>query len=385
MKTLLIATTLTVLFNLFSPSVKEQNLNISGTFLGQPVQTTVDADVAKYYFELSMDSAIRNEYYDDLISNTLAQLGNERINNKSLALVANQLSTDIATLYFAKEVYEKPKNKRAHHVYHKFLDQLSHYDAGTALHENSRLNNYLYVFIPGLFYKRHPEHGGDFARQRTMLRDLGLPTYLIETDEIGLIEDNARFIADELIELGKSHDRIILVSASKGGPDLAYAIGKIMEKDQLLPLKAWISIGGVLRGSPVADDYLTGLKRWFAQTALFFIGGSIEMVEDLSYPVGQVRYAELSFPEDLLIIHFVGAPLSGQVSSEVKDSYKKLSKYGPNDGLTILVDELTPQGVVITELGLDHYYRDPNIGRKSFALMYTAIQLIEKKAVTSSE
>ena len=47
--------------------------------------------------------------------------------------------------------------------------------------------------------------------------------------------------------------------------------------------------------------------------------------------------------------------------------------------LTTLTDELTPQGVVITELGLDHYYKHPNIDKKAIALMYTALQIIDKR------
>ena len=52
---------------------------------------------------------------------------------------------------------------------------------------------------------------------------------------------------------------------------------------------------------------------------------------------------------------------------------------GPNDGLTTLTDELTSQGIVITELGLDHYYSDPRIDQKAIALLHTALQIIHKK------
>jgi len=92
-------------------------------------------------------------------------------------------------------------------------------------------------------------------------------------------------------------------------------------------------------------------------------------VEDLGYKKGNEHYASLKFPEDLLVIHFIGAPLSGQVSKEVKGQYGNLSKMGPNDGLTTLVDEIISQGMVITEGGLDHYYRDPEIDKKAIALL----------------
>lgn len=117
----------------------------------------------------------------------------------------------------------------------------------------------------------------------------------------------------------------------------------------------------------------------YAKTILFFAGGNIDFVEDLSIEKSIDRFNSLCFPEDLLIIHYVGAPLSSQVSKKVKKNFNILSKMGPNDGLTTLIDELTPQGIVITELGLDHFYKDENIDKKTIALMYTALDILKQK------
>ena len=85
----------------------------------------------------------------------------------------------------------------------------------------------------------------------------------------------------------------------------------------------------------------------------------------------------ITLPPHILTIHFVGAPLSGHVTRKIEKNYFSLSEsVGPNDGLTSLYDELIPGGIVITEPGLDHYYRDENIDIKAIALVYTAIELI---------
>jgi hypothetical protein len=81
----------------------------------------------------------------------------------------------------------------------------------------------------------------------------------------------------------------------------------------------------------------------------------------------------------LLVLHYVGAPLSGQVTADAKKTYQKLSQFGPNDGLTTLIDQLTPQGIVIPELGLDHYYRHPEIHERSMALVSTVTQLLTER------
>ena len=151
-----------------------------------------------------------------------------------------------------------------------------------------------------------------------------------------------------------------------------------MKEEDRTTIKAWISIGGVLRGSEIADDHLAGLKRLYTKLVLTFIGSRIDFVEDLSRKKGVHRYDSLVFPDDMLIIHYVGAPFSGHISPEVVNNYEKLSEFGPNDGLTLLMDEITSQGLVINEIGLDHYYKDPNIDKKSIALLYTALELLSR-------
>ncbi len=236
---------------------------------------------------------------------------------------------------------------------------------------------YILVFVPGLFYKRHPENGGDFLAQRTQLDTLGFSTYLIRTNETGTIEENATFITSELRNILRKNKKIILVSASKGSPDLHYSIGHLLHKEEIKNVKAWISIGGILKGSPIADKYLKGFRKAYAKTLLFFIGEKINFVEDLGTKNTEKRLERIELPDHILTIHYVGAPLEQHLEKAVKKNHKELSKLGPNDGLTTLVDELTDNGVVITELGLDHYYKDPNIDRKTIALLYTAFTLID--------
>jgi len=369
---------------------KKADLRISGTIMSQAVETEVDDEIAKNFFYQMTHQKVNGPNHEIRIKSAIDQLtGPDQITNENMALLSNAISTDFATLYLVDKLYRQPANRRAQNRYQDFLEllrsprsprsQKSQHDGRSSKEVTTALSDYVCVFVPGLFYKRHAELGGDFASQRQMFDRMGIKTHFIETDEVGTVEDNAKVIANELAVLNKSHEKIIVISASKGGPDLAFALGKLMPEADTKNIKAWISIGGVLRGSPIASQYLRGIKKWYARTVLFFIGTDLDFVEDLSHERGTARHATLSFPEHLLILHYVGAPLSGQVSSSVTKEYKRLSVLGPNDGLTTLVDQLTPQGIVITELGLDHYYRDSEIDKKSIALAHTVVDLIENK------
>ena len=67
-------------------------------------------------------------------------------------------------------------------------------------------------------------------------------------------------------------------------------------------------------------------------------------------------------------MQYVATPLSGDITDNVRSRYAYLRKYGPNDGLTLLADELMPDGITIIEPGVDHFYRDPEIDLKSLAI-----------------
>ena len=74
----------------------------------------------------------------------------------------------------------------------------------------------------------------------------------------------------------------------------------------------------------------------------------------------------------------VGAPLSGQVAADVKGRWKTLARFGPNDGLTLLADEVLNSGRVVFAIGQDHYYRDPEIDLKALALACLVLEQLAK-------
>ena len=170
----------------------------------------------------------------------------------------------------------------------------------------------------------------------------------------------------------------MLVSASKGGLETAIALGEKLEPDEISSVKSWVSVGGILRGSPIADSYLKAPKCWIAEFMLWTKGKNIDLVKDISYNKRTIQFEELKIPMHIKILHFVGTPLATKISKEIKNRYCSMSDFGPNDGLTPIADEITEQGFVVTELGLDHYYRDDLIDKKTLALAYVAVKLEEK-------
>ena len=356
--------------------------DVEGGLAGQAVSTTTDSELSRYYLEQYLAGERVNPGYDRIIDGTLARFGERPLDRDMLQELTQQFSTDFATLYFLSRLYQDPVNRKAQQAFDAHLAALRQEGGGEIA---ARLAPYLIAFVPGYGYRRDPGTGADFARQRVLLEQADVRTHLIETDEIGRVEPNAAMIADEIRRLKKDHDRIILVSTSKGGPEAALALGKLLSPEELEPVKAWASIGGMLQGTPSADRWLVWPRRWIAGLGFRVKGLSPDVIGNLSTGVRRVAFAELDFPDHLIMVQYVGVPLSGHVGDHIRCRYSTLKAFGPNDGLTLLVDQLIDGGVAITDIGLDHYYLDPEIDLKTFAMAAVILDLLDGRAKNRSE
>lgn len=113
------------------------------------------------------------------------------------------------------------------------------------------------LFVPGWDYAASGAiTGADFAKPRRIISGLGIENRLIEIEPNGAVVQNAAIIVDSISCYVATERQIILVSASSGGPAAAQALGELLTAAQTWPVKVWVNIGGILKGSPVADHYL---------------------------------------------------------------------------------------------------------------------------------
>ncbi len=365
------------LFLLSSGCASVAKYPVRGTLAGQAISTTVDSELSKYYLEHYLRNDRTNPAYDQEINRAFTIWNQRSLDSDSLRELTQEFSPDFATLYFVSRVYQDPRNRKAQDAFHAQVATLRAKGPKEVSRIAKRFAPYLIAFVPGYAYKKDPATGADFAQQRRLMTEAGFKNVLIETDELATVDKNAQIIASEILRLSEEHHRIILVSTSKGGTEVALAIGKLLPPERLEGVKAWMSIGGLLRGTPSADQALQWPRSWLVRTAFFFTGHRGEIIEDLNTKKRREVFAQLEFSGDILTLQYVGAPLSGQIAEYVQGRYDDLKNLGPNDGLTLLADELVEGGIVITDIGLDHYYLDPEIDLKTFALASVVLGLLE--------
>lgn len=348
---------------------------VRAEWAGQPIHTTVDSALAQYYLEHYPSGGKIRPELDSLIENIEAGMAGGLPSREYFQSLAQRHSVDFAALILWQRLRRDPASRPAQEVFAREVSKLKHFSVPNGDPVSAK-SDYLIVFAPGWFYRSQPENGADFAKPRAALAQAGADTTLLGIDENGAVEHNAGLIAEQLRRLGHHGRKIILVSASKAGPEVALALTEMQQTDEAHPIKAWVNIGGLLHGSALADRALTWPTRWYVK--LFVIAGrSFDGIESLVTSTSIERARRTRLPPPLLIVNYVGIPLSGQVSERARTGYALLRAEGPNDGLTPILDEIMPGGIIIPELGLDHFYNDPDMPIKTVALARTVIRLIE--------
>ncbi|WP_010568789.1 hypothetical protein [Leptospira broomii] len=288
---------------------------------------------------------------------------------EELSLLVKQYSPDYATIRLLQAIYSDSFQAKYQKKYFDLVKQLR--TKAPTKRDLTKLEKYQILFVPGLAYRLDKSTGADFSRQRNWFGKSGITSSLIETDELGLAKDNAIRIK-EYIALHSDGRKVIIVSASKGSQDVLEYFA-IASPEEIKHVHAWVNIGGINRGTLLANEFCKFPKSLLPIIMLGFRGRSAALVRDLQRLEPSDGFLAQRVPKTLKVIHFQGILFDSQVNEEIHSRYRKLSQFGPNDGLTLTVDSIVPKGIVITEIGLDHYFRDPEIDTKTAALALLAV------------
>jgi hypothetical protein len=345
-------------------------LPVKGRLAGESISTTVDSAIAKYYMEQSLSSTAANPELDRRIADIEQRFKARTLDWLTLREISARTSPDFATLFFIKQSLSDSRNARLQKAYRQEVSRINTVPGRTvrAVAARNQLRQYELIFVPGFHYLSDQSSGADFYNQRQLFGRLGLHVELAATLEDGTIEENAAVVAGIVRAQSKSNPRLILISASKGGPETALALGKMLKPGETKSVKAWLSVGGLMEGTFLADHVSGWPESWLARMILRYSGIDPRSLPGMTTTVSRERMKEIVLPSHIFLLEFIGAPLSGDIANDVRHRYIELRKYGPNDGLTLLADELLPHGATVIEPGLDHFYQDPEIDLKSLAL-----------------
>lgn len=319
----------------------------SGRVAGYDLRGPVDSDVARRY--LAGDPLPPR--LEDVRGRYLAS--GQVPSREALATISRDHSPDVATLLFLETLSARPDVRE---LRQRFEDELAHVRrVGIDAARPDFPDDLLVLLVPGWFYRAHgDETNADYHIQRRILERWGVPHRLVPLDENGTVEGNARAVAAAVREASKSH-RVFLVSASKSGAEVALAIGRELEPAETEAVVGWLSIVGVVRGTPLADRALAWDLRWLVRLKFALEGFDLEGLKSMQTCRAGRASAGLRIPPHVRTFAHVTVPLSGHITKRGEFGYHAMREFGPNDGLTLLADELVPHAVPLLMPGVDHF------------------------------
>lgn len=346
---------------------------VHAAIAGFEVSTRVDSLVASQLLNDNVPAAVSADLDSRLSCNPDGNLPSVQ----ELQGITRDYSTDTATVALIRCLAAVPSIQRSQQLFLSELALRREADPQQAAFLAAKARDYLMLIVPGWGYQTNAgETGSDLAVPRAIVASLGFENHLVPVADTGSVEGGARVLVATIHKHLQSGKKIILVSASSGGPIVALALGDpaIANHPQLA---GWLNICGVLRGTPVIDTFLPWPKSLLLRTVAWYEGWHFADVLSLSRLHSKPRYEHFIPPAQLTIVNYIGIPFSGQISELGSDFYEMLKAQGPNDGLTLIPDALAP-GYTIMAVGMDHFVNnDPEIALKTAALIPVMLKLIE--------
>ena len=345
-------------------------LPVSGTLGGQTIETRVDSEVARYYVANYLAGRHTDPLLDTRIGRVYEQGNGNLPNREDLQKLSDDFSVDFAALYLADQIARVPANawfqsafQRAYQYTREAFPQGRMRVPGAA--------DYDVLVVPTYLYKRFPVFtGADLAVPRAALHKVGFHCYFVETVDDGPVESNAEIIMAAIRARATSGRRLIVVSASKSGAEVALALTRL-GRAYTRHVAAWINAVGALQGTPTVDDRLL--------PDFEFLVGKLDPAggESMATSRSRQRFDSFNIPPTVFVVNYFGIPTSGNISFFGRKVYSALRKYGPNDGVLLLPDMIFPGGVTLARVGTDHMHMNEHLDVATVALAMTVIEWLK--------
>jgi hypothetical protein len=357
---------------------------VRATLAGQSIDTTVDSHAAWYYLERFLQGHREEPDLDRAIEQVHAQTEGGMPAREFLRDLSRRFSVDFAAAVLARRLLQDERSRSFRYLFEQELEATRARSVGDPALTLPAAGDYTFLFVPGYAYRTAKESGADLARHRDLLTRSAIGNRLLLIEEAGPIEENAEHIARELSQASTTSKRIIVISASTGGPSTALALASL-SASQRRSIKAWVNVGGLIQGTALADRAARLPHRWIIRTLMFFRRWPWASVESMRTVRSRARFVQTPIPDDVFCLNYIGIPFSGDITERARPEYRRLRAEGPNDGLTLITDAIVPHGVTIAVLGADHYQADAGAVLRTAALTRAVLRYLGETEMSPAD
>lgn len=213
------------------------------------------------------------------------------------------------------------------------------------------------VIVPGALYVERPALGSDGKVVREAAAELSLPCNFVPLASRGSVQQNATLLAEWLKH--QPAGKLVLVTVSKGGPDLKLALARPDAPQLFRNVVAWVNLCGPLDGTPMADWIpASRVRSWVMRLQYRIQRRDFGFITDMCHAPGSPLCGAVRLPTHMKLWSFVGFPLRAHLATpHSRFCNRIIARLGPNDGTVLLSDALKWPGELFPVWGVDHYFR----------------------------
>jgi hypothetical protein len=234
------------------------------------------------------------------------------------------------------------------------------------------------LIVPAMFYRERPALGGEGRLVAEVARSCGLEAEILPVSSRGSVTENQRFVWEALVR--ETRDDLWLFSLSKGGAEVRLALESHAGHAALRKIRGWINVSGLVRGTHYIDSMLGSAPgRLRARAFCLALGMSYEGVKELRTTHRYWRDPPEP-PAGMTVINLVGVPLLCHIQEGLVARYRRLSRFGPNDGFVLLPESIVLPGLIYPIWGSDHLFRSPQVS----PLLYRVFRYVRAVGVAGA-
>lgn len=223
------------------------------------------------------------------------------------------------------------------------------------------------VVVPPLYSEDHMDYPSSGMFVIRLAERLGFPTHWLPVPSMRTLAHGSGMVRDYL---RRQSQPVILVSLSRSSSDVKMALAELSAEEQRRTIRAWLSVTGMLKGSP----FINCLQdRWLTWTgfklALWWQKIELQVFLDLLYGPGTPLWAPAQLADGVPAYHLQAFPLLRHYPPAITNKGEriwfrmarrlKVDRYGPHESAVALSDVLDEPGQVYPVWGVPHWIGPP--------------------------
>jgi len=306
------------------------------------------------------------------VAPTVERLRGEIPDTRGLREVMLSKGVDFATMLYFQAIHASP----LHGEFARLIDGLP--ASGMAGPPAPGTSCGKLLIVPAMFYRERPALGGEGRLVAEVANSCGFETEILPIGSRGSVTENQALVWEALVREARSD--LWLFSLSKGGAEVRLALQTHAGHPVLRKIRGWINVSGLVRGTHYIDSMLSSATGRLRVRALCLaLGMSYEGVKELQTTHSHWREA-LELPAEITVINLVGVPLLCHIQEGLVARYRRLSRFGPNDGFVLLPESIILPGLIYPIWGSDHLFRSPQVS----PLLYRVFRYVRALGTTGA-